>query len=99
MSSTEHKAAVYLGVAKMVEQYTNELGTSATPAFVASLIEFVYNQIVLLGEDLEMFAAHGGREVVNTADVYLAVRRNEALEKALRVVHESLAGLQVQTDE
>lgn len=97
--STELKAAVYLSVAKMVEQYTQELGTVATPAFVASLIELVCTQIIVLGEDLEMFARHAGRDVVNTSDMYLATRRNEALTNALRSVQESLGDPKVQFPE
>lgn len=93
---TELKAAVYLSVAKMVEQYTRELGTTATPAFVASLIELVFAQIIVLGEDLENFAHHAGRDVANTSDMYLATRRNQTLSKALRQVQESLADPKVQ---
>lgn len=97
--STELKSSVYLSVAKMVEQSTKEMNVSASPSFVASLIELVYNQIILLGEDLEAFSTHAGRDVVNTSDLYMATRRNEALTNALKQVHESISELQTQADE
>lgn len=94
--STELKSAIYLSVAKMVEQSTRQMNVSASPSFVASLIELVYNQIILLGEDLEAFATHAGRDVVNTSDVYMATRRNETLTNALKYVHESMGQVQAQ---
>lgn len=87
----ELKSAVYLSVAKMMEEYTQELEISVSPSFVASLIELVYDQIVILGEDLELFAKHAGRNIANTSDLYMVTRRNEALTAALKTVHESLA--------
>lgn len=95
---TELKSALYLDVAKMIEHYTQQLGVSASPSFVASLIDLVYFQIVLLGEDLEMFANHAKRTVVDTSDVYLATRRNDVLTAALRGVHESLGELTMMKD-
>lgn len=97
--STELKSAIYLSVAKMVEQSTKEMNVSASPTFVASLIEIVYNQIIMLGEDLEAFATHAGRDVVNTSDLYMAARKNEALVNALRYVHESIGDLQAQAQD
>lgn len=78
------KASIYLSVAKMVEEYTSELGTSASPAFVASLVEIVYNQLENLGEDLELFADHAGRTVINDSDMYMVTRKNEILTNALK---------------
>ncbi|RKP32696.1 hypothetical protein METBISCDRAFT_20967 [Metschnikowia bicuspidata] len=92
----ELKSAVYLSVAKMVEQYVKELDTVASPSFVVSLVELVYNQVVLMGDDLEVFAHHAGRTTIDTSDVYLATRRNDALTAALRSVQESLGELLVQ---
>lgn len=82
--SAQLKAAVYLSVAKMVEQHTQEMGIAASPSFVASLVELVYNQLVSLGEDLELFADHAGRSTVNASDMYMVTRKNEVLTAALK---------------
>ncbi|KAF3990941.1 hypothetical protein FT663_00877 [Candidozyma haemuli var. vulneris] len=78
------KASVYLSVAKMVEEQTNEMSVSASPSFIASLVEIVYNQIVSLGTDLELFADHAGRNVIKPADMYMVSRKNETLTNALK---------------
>lgn len=78
------KASVYLSVAKAVEEQAKELSTDASPSFVASLVEIVYNQIVSLGTDLELFADHAGRNVIKPADLYMVTRKNDTLTNALR---------------
>lgn len=82
--ATRLKASIYLNVAKMVEEYSQELGTAASPSFVASLVELVYNQLQTLGEDLELFADHAGRTTINDSDVYMVTRKNEVLTNALK---------------
>lgn len=84
------KASVYLSVAKMVEEYTAELGTTATPSYVASLVELVYNQLQTVGEDLELFADHAGRSAVNDSDLYMVTRKNEILTGALKEFEKSI---------
>lgn len=78
------KAAIYLNVAKIVEQHTKNLETHASPGFIASLVELVYNQLQTVGEDLELFADHAGRHVVDDLDLYMVTRKNEALTAALK---------------
>lgn len=82
------KASVYLTVAKIVEKRASELSVSASPSFVASLVEIVYNQMVTLGTDLELFADHAGRNVIKPADMYMVVRKNESLTEALKEFEE-----------
>lgn len=84
------KSAVYLGVAKAVEQQVSMLGqdTAATPAFVASLVDLVYNQLVLVGQDLELFSRHADRSTILPVDMYLLTRRNNTLTRALQLFHE-----------
>lgn len=77
----------------MVEEITKEIGVAASPSFTASLVELVYNQIIATGEDLELFATHAGRSVIQPSDVYMVTRRNEVLTKALKEVEETLRGL------
>ena len=40
--------------------------------------------------DLEVFSKHGGRKVINTDDVMLLTRRNDALETMLKQELESM---------
>lgn len=91
-SATQIKSAVHLSVARMVEEHVKELGIAASPSFVAALVELVFNQLVFLGEDLELFAQHAGRSTVNTSDMWMATRKNEALTRALKEYELSLKG-------
>lgn len=73
-------------VSKMVEQdlVNIDSNVSATPTFVASLVELVYNQLLNLGEDLELFANHAGRSTIKPVDLYMVTRRNDILTKVLK---------------
>lgn len=90
--SLQLKSAVYLTVAKMVEENLSQINkdVTATPTFIASLVELVYNQLVNLGEDLELFANHAGRSTVKPVDMYMVTRKNDILTKALKDVEEKL---------
>lgn len=88
--ATQLKSAVYLMVAKMVEEQANQLGTSTTSTYVASLVELVYNQIINLGEDLELFANHADRTVIKPNDMYMVSRKNPQLTKILKDIEQSL---------
>lgn len=59
-------------------------GVKATSPFVAALVELVYNQLMALGMDLEMFARHASRTEIQLSDVYMVTRKNPVLTKALR---------------
>lgn len=80
------KSAIYLMVSKIVEQdlVNIDANISATPTFVASLVELVYNQLLNLGEDLELFANHAGRSTIKPADLYMVTRKNDILTKVLK---------------
>ncbi|PVH99896.1 hypothetical protein DM02DRAFT_414092 [Periconia macrospinosa] len=70
-----------------IGQFVDEQGVdsfNATPQFIGALTELVYTQIANSARDLETFSHHAGRKVVNTDDVMLLTRRNEALETMLR---------------
>ncbi|OXB42531.1 hypothetical protein B1J92_I07837g [Nakaseomyces glabratus] len=47
--------------------------------FVSALVELVYVQLVEVGETLESYAQHGGRDVVSMADLRLLLRRSPEL--------------------
>ncbi|EGW32538.1 uncharacterized protein SPAPADRAFT_61604 [Spathaspora passalidarum NRRL Y-27907] len=91
------KAAIYLHVAKIVEDQLKTMGETnseeessvfATPIFISSLVELVYNQIILLGKDLEMFAEHAGRDVINPSDLFMVTRKNPTLQQYLKDILE-----------
>ncbi|CAI5757182.1 unnamed protein product [Candida verbasci] len=88
--SLQLKSAVYLSVAKIVEDQVKQLNLSdnsnvtATPTFIAQLVELVFNQIINLGEDLESFANHANRDIVDLTDLYMVTRKNPSLKKYLK---------------
>lgn len=96
-SIEELKASVYLMVARIVDDKLQGLqgeGATcdlvvATPTFLAGLVELVYNQLILCGEDLELFANHAGRNVIKTQDLYMVTRKNDVLTKALKQFEET----------
>lgn len=94
MSDTEAqlKAAVYLSVSSMIEQELPKLGSNVnvTPTFIASLVELVYNQLINLGEDLELFANHAGRVTISPSDLYMVTRKNNILTDELKKVEDNL---------
>lgn len=83
------KALVYLAVSNMVELELKDKA-AATPTFIASLVELVFNQIIGLGNDLEQFAHHAGRDIVSPPDVFMITRKNKHLTEALHKFYKSL---------
>lgn len=78
------KASIFLMVSRIVEEETAKLNVSATPMFMASLVELTMNQLLNLGEDLELFANHAGRTTIKPEDVYMVVRKNDVLTSVLK---------------
>lgn len=92
-TASQLKSAVYLMVAKMVEEQLPRDGDNqitATPTFIASLVELTYNQLINLGEDLELFAEHAGRSTVKPSDLYMVTRKNQVLTDHLKSVEKEL---------
>ncbi|CCE88752.1 Piso0_001531 [Millerozyma farinosa CBS 7064] len=85
------KSAVYLSVSRIVEEEISSLdgNVSATPTFVAALVDLVYNQLINLGEDLESFARHAGRTTIDPSDMYMVTRKNSSLMEALKAYEKS----------
>lgn len=78
------KASIFLMVSRIVEQETSRLGVNATPMFIASLVELTMNQLLNLGEDLELFANHANRKTIKPEDLYMVVRKNDVLTSVLK---------------
>ncbi|KAF1962866.1 hypothetical protein CC80DRAFT_487319 [Byssothecium circinans] len=92
MSSTEAdlereerlKSALWYSIGQFVDEQGIDSSFNATPQFIGALTELVYAQIANSARDLEVFSKHAGRKVINTDDVMLLTRRNEALETLLK---------------
>ncbi|ODQ81719.1 hypothetical protein BABINDRAFT_110730 [Babjeviella inositovora NRRL Y-12698] len=84
--ASQIKASIYLTVSKLIDEElkATDPALTSTPRFIASLVELVYLQAITLGEDLESFAQHGGRKIINPSDLYMVTRRNDALTDFLR---------------
>lgn len=91
-SIEELKAAIYLMVAKQVDETLLQLPDTvvATPTFLALLVELVYSQLISTGEDLELFANHGGRNTINIKDLFMVTRKNGKLTEALKDLESGL---------
>ncbi|KAF1811388.1 hypothetical protein P152DRAFT_459785 [Eremomyces bilateralis CBS 781.70] len=78
------KSALWYAIGKMVDHEALISGHNATPQFIGALTEMVWTHIENTSLDLENFAKHAGRSMVNTDDVLLLARRNEGLDALLR---------------
>jgi len=78
------KAALWFSVGKIVDEETERLSITATPQFIGALTEMVWTQIENVAVDLENFSRHAGRTTINTDDVLLVTRRNDALNEIMQ---------------
>lgn len=82
------KARLWLAISRIVEEETLSIEGSqrvtATPRFMAALVELVYNQAISLGEDLESFSRHAGRKTITPDDMFMVTRKNDDLTQLLR---------------
>ncbi|KAI5206744.1 hypothetical protein E4T39_02272 [Aureobasidium subglaciale] len=77
------KSSLWYSIGTIVDAIALDQDLNATPQFIGSLTELVWNQILVSGADLEGFAKHAGRDTIDTKDVLLLVRRNEQLKEVL----------------
>lgn len=73
------KKAVHYQVGKICEEQEELLEAKVPTIFVAALTEVVFKQILSVGNDLEHFAKHRGKQTVSVDDVKLLCRRNPDL--------------------
>ncbi|GAB7362561.1 hypothetical protein MBLNU230_g2878t1 [Neophaeotheca triangularis] len=78
------KAALWFNIGQTVDAVSLSSDLNATPHFIGGLSEMVWSQIENVSRDLEAFAKHAGRSTINTSDVALLGRRNDALEDILK---------------
>jgi hypothetical protein len=77
------KAALWYAMGKTIDAVAVAQDINSTPHFIGGLSEMVWGQIQTVAQDLEAFAKHNGRNTINTKDVLLLSRRNEALAELL----------------
>lgn len=93
-TTSQLKSVIYLMVAKIVEEQLDTINKeqqeniTTSPIFVASLVELVYNQLIGLGTDLELFANHAGRDIINVSDLLMAIRKNDVLTEYIKSISE-----------
>ncbi|KAF2749060.1 hypothetical protein M011DRAFT_388827, partial [Sporormia fimetaria CBS 119925] len=92
------KAVLWYAIGQYVDEESIEKNINATPQFIGALTELVWTQIAKTSvpeadgwtfqantsRDLELFAKHAGRKVIQAEDVLLLARRNEELEEMLQ---------------
>ncbi|KAF2017096.1 hypothetical protein BU24DRAFT_490327 [Aaosphaeria arxii CBS 175.79] len=78
------KSSLWYSIGQFIDEESLDQNLNATPQFIAALTELVYTQISNTSRDLETFAKHAGRRVIQTEDVMLLSRRNEGLETVLK---------------
>ncbi|KXL51114.1 hypothetical protein M433DRAFT_158135 [Acidomyces richmondensis BFW] len=77
------KAALWYSIGQTVDAVAIAQDLNATPHFIGGLSEMVWAQIENVAHDLEAFAKHDGRTIIDTKDAILLGRRNEGLQKIL----------------
>uniref|UniRef100_A0A803LCE5 Centromere protein S n=2 Tax=Chenopodium quinoa TaxID=63459 RepID=A0A803LCE5_CHEQI len=70
----------------------------ASESIVACISNLAFNYAEHLAKDLELFAHHAGRKLVNTEDVILAAHRNENLSLSLRTFCNDLKAKEPQSE-
>ncbi|SCU90619.1 LADA_0F05336g1_1 [Lachancea dasiensis] len=68
------------------QQVKKELPESVnySPKFINALVELCFTQLVDIGNDLEAFARHAGRETIGVEDLMLMLRKSHDLQELLR---------------
>ncbi|XP_045596493.1 centromere protein S isoform X2 [Procambarus clarkii] len=84
------KAAIHFTVGRTCEEIGVELGLSFSKHVIATLSEITCKQLETYSADLEAFANHARRAVINTDDVKLLVRRNPDLTKHIKEMADSM---------
>lgn len=83
------KSSLLRSVTEICQEACSEKPDLEVSNSVSSLLTLLlFDQLVLYGKDLEVFARHAGRNVIRTSDVLLLVRHSEKLTKFLEEVVE-----------
>ncbi|CAB3984431.1 centromere S-like [Paramuricea clavata] len=78
------KAALHYTVGKICEEIGEEASLRYSKHFIAALTETTFKQIDSFATDLELFAKHAKRTVINSDDVVLLSRRSSVLNQHMK---------------
>ncbi|XP_071943907.1 centromere protein S-like [Antedon mediterranea] len=87
------KAAVHFTVGQICEETSREIEVTFSKQVIAALAEATFRQCEIAAVDLELFARHGKRSVINTDDVRLLARRSGALANHIKEVSDKLSAV------
>uniref|UniRef100_A0A7M5WR21 Centromere protein S n=1 Tax=Clytia hemisphaerica TaxID=252671 RepID=A0A7M5WR21_9CNID len=73
------KGAIHYSIGKQSEDAHRETGKEFSKGFMALLSEATTDTMELFAQDLEAFAKHGKRTIINVDDVKLLCRRNPTI--------------------
>lgn len=81
------KAAVHYTSLQLCQETEDKYGVSISQQVVAAISETVWKQAESFAVDLELFAKHAKRSIINADDVKLLVRRNPCLLQHIQGLH------------
>ncbi|XP_045448089.1 centromere protein S-like [Melitaea cinxia] len=82
-SNQKVRASLHRDVLSICKETSHYLGLDITGQAVAVIAELVLRKVSVYGMDLEAFAKHAKRSVINQEDVKLLARRNSSLRERL----------------
>ncbi|XP_039364895.1 centromere protein S isoform X1 [Mauremys reevesii] len=85
------KAAVHYTVGCLCQEVAEDKGIQFSKQTIAAISEITFRQCENFAKDLEMFARHGKRTVINSEDVKLLARRSNSLLRYITQKSEELA--------
>ncbi|CAI1707027.1 hypothetical protein SEUBUCD646_0O00740 [Saccharomyces eubayanus] len=78
------KARLWVHVETRLQQALCSQDAKYTPRFINSLLELAYLQLGEMGSDLQAFAEHAGRDVVDRSDLMLYLRKQPELQEQVQ---------------
>nr|XP_025042434.1 centromere protein S isoform X2 [Pelodiscus sinensis] len=85
------KAAVHYTVGCLSQEVAEDKEIQFSKQSIAAISEITFRQCENFAKDLEMFARHGKRTIINTEDVKLLARRSNSLLRYITQKSEELA--------
>ncbi|TFK13845.1 Centromere protein S [Platysternon megacephalum] len=85
------KAAVHYTVGCLCQEVAEDKDIQFSKQTIAAISEITFRQCENFAKDLEMFARHGKRTVINSEDVKLLARRSNSLLRYITQKSEELA--------
>ncbi|KAL4192160.1 hypothetical protein AMTRI_Chr06g170880 [Amborella trichopoda] len=92
------KNRVRLSVISIAETEAKKYGMEVSQPVMVCLAQLTFKFIEQLAKDMELFAHHRGRKLVDVADVIICAHRNEDLAATLHSFSLELKGKEVQTE-